>query len=44
MLRFQALCFAIPAAFLSSFWPIQIAMWWVLFFGGALVTTPQLAL
>ena len=33
-----ALAFAIPAAFLSSFWPIQIAMWWVLFFGGALLS------
>ena len=33
-----ALAFAIPAAFLSSFWPIQIAMWFVLFWGGALIS------
>ena len=31
-----ALAFAVPAAFLRSFWPIQIAMWFVLFWGGAL--------
>jgi MFS family permease len=33
-----ALAFAIPAAFLTSFWPIQIAMWFVLFWGGALIS------
>ena len=33
-----ALAFAVPAAFLRSFWPIQIAMWFVLFWGGALLS------
>lgn len=34
----MALAFAFPAAFLKSFWPIQIAMWFVLFWGGALLS------
>lgn len=33
-----ALAFAFPAAFLTSFWPIQVAMWFVLFWGGALLS------
>ena len=33
-----ATLFSIPAAFTSNMWVIQAALWWVLFFGGALLS------